>query len=59
MPSELASSLKKMYPLIDLEKIKNIIFSIDTLSDTMKEFYYNTIKIRKTEILDKYYNKIC
>lgn len=58
MPSELASSLKKMYPLIDLEKIKNIIFSIDVLSDTMKEFYYNTIKIRKTEILDKYYNKI-
>ena len=46
-----------MYKLIDLDKIKNIIDSIDTLSDTMKYFYYESIRIRKEEIIDRYYTE--
>lgn len=57
MPEGLNSALKRMYKLIDLDKIKNIIDSIDTLSDTMKYFYYESIRIRKEEIIDRYYTE--
>ena len=55
MPIKLKRSLLKMYDLIDMDRIKDIIYNIDTLSDSMKEFYYRTILLRKTEIIDKYY----
>ena len=58
MPEKLKQALLKLYKLIDMNKIKNIIYSIDTISDTMKEFYYKTICYRKEEIIDKYYNSI-
>lgn len=58
MPKKLAEALKNTYNLIDMHKIKEIIYSIDTLSNTMKEFYYKTILIRKEEIIDKYYKKV-
>lgn len=58
MPKRLETSLDKMYKLINMDKIKEIIYSIDTISETMKEFYYKTILIRKEEIIDKYYKKI-
>ena len=47
-----------MYDLIDMDRIKDIIYNIDTLSDSMKEFYYRTILLRKTEIIDKYYKMV-
>lgn len=54
----LSSAVKRIYPLIDLDKIKNIIYNIDSLSIKRKEFYFKTIEIRKREILDKYFNKV-
>lgn len=58
MPEKLKNSLKRMYSKINLDAIKNIIYSTPTLNDEMKEFYYKTIEIRKNEILDKYYKAI-
>lgn len=55
MPNKLKEELINIYNLIDLNKIKDIIYSIDTLSDNMKEFYYKTILLRKENIIDKYY----
>lgn len=47
-----------MHSKINLDAIKNIIYSTPALNDEMKEFYYKTIEIRKNEILDKYYKAI-
>lgn len=58
MPNKLKEELINIYSLIDLNKIKDIIYSIDTLSDNMKEFYYKTILLRKENIIDKYYKII-
>lgn len=58
MPNKLKEQLINIYSLIDLNKIKDIIYSIDTLSDNMKEFYYKTILLRKENIIDKYYKII-
>ena len=58
MPEKLAPAIKNIYNLINMDEIKKIIYNIDTLSDTMKYFYYQTILIRKEEIIDKYYKKI-
>lgn len=58
MPEKLKKALVEIYPMIDMSKIKTIIYNIDTLSEDMKEFYYKTILLRKTEIIDKYYKKI-
>lgn len=58
MPNKLKEELINIYNLIDLNKIKDIIYSIDTLSDNMKEFYYKTILLRKENIIDKYYKII-
>lgn len=58
MPSKLKDVLLEMYHLIDMDKIKEIIYSIDTISDTMKYFYYNSILFRKKELIDKYYDLI-
>lgn len=58
MPIKLKRSLLKMYDLIDMDRIKDIIYNIDTLSDSMKEFYYRTILLRKTEIIDKYHKMV-
>lgn len=58
MPEKLKNSLKRMYSKINLDTIKNIIYSTPILNDEMKEFYYKTIEIRKNEILDKYYKAI-
>lgn len=58
MPEKLKNSLKRMYSKINLDAIKNIIYSTPTLNDEMKEFYYKTIEIRKNEIIDKYYKEI-
>lgn len=55
MPDKLMSALVYIYDLIDMNKIKDIIYNIDTLSDVMKDFYYKTILLRKSEIIDKYY----
>ena len=55
MPNKLKEELINIYSLIDLNKIKDIIYSIDTLSNNMKEFYYKTILLRKENIIDKYY----
>ena len=58
IPKKLKNALLNIYKLIDMNKIKKIIYDIDTISDTMKEFYYKTICYRKSEIIDKYYNLI-
>ncbi len=58
MPDKLKKALIDMYNLIDMEKIKDIIYNINTISDSMKEFYYKTILYRKNNILDKYYKKV-
>ena len=58
MPPKLAVALLDTYDLIDMNKIKKIIYSIDTISNNMKEFYYKTILYRKTNIIDRYYNMI-
>lgn len=58
MPDKLKDALLYIYNLIDMNRIKDIIYSIDTLSDTMKDFYYSTIMFRKSEIIDKYYKMI-
>lgn len=58
MPDKLKKALIDIYDLIDMEKIKEIIYNIDTLSDYMKEFYYKTILYRKNNIIDKYYMKV-
>lgn len=57
MPDKLKNALIYIYDLIDMDKIKDIIYDIDTLSDVMKDFYYKTILLRKSEIIDKYYKK--
>ena len=58
MPNKLETALNKIYPLIDMTKIKKLIDDIEVLTDEQKDFYYKSIKYRKEFILDKYYKQI-
>ena len=55
---DLKKAMKVIIPKIDLGIIKNIIDSIETLSEYQKEFYYRCIVIRKEQILDLAYDKL-
>lgn len=57
MPPLLGKSLKDIHPLINMNKIKKIIYGLD-ISLPMKKFYYMTILIRKEELIDRYYNML-
>lgn len=57
-PKELKDAIMRIVPKIDMDKIKNIIDGIESLSDAQKEFYYNNILIRKEQIIDKSYKAI-
>lgn len=58
MPNKLSKALNKIFPLIDMIKIKKLIDDIEVLTDEQKDFYYKSIKYRKEFILDKYYKQI-
>ena len=58
MPDKLSLALNTIYPLIDMNKIKDIIYSIEVLTGEQKEFYFKSIMYRKELILEKYYKKI-
>lgn len=47
-----------IYPLTDMNKVKDIIYSIEVLTEEQKEFYFKSIMYRKEFILEKYYKKI-
>ena len=53
----LGKALKDIHPLINMNKIKKIIYGLD-ISLPMKKFYYMTILIRKEELIDRYYNML-
>lgn len=58
MPNDLKKQVKVIVPMINMDKIKEIIYNIDCLSDVQKEFYYKTVLIRKENILDIAYQSI-
>lgn len=58
MPDDLKKQIKIIVPMINMNKIKEIIYNIECLSNVQKEFYYKTILIRKESMLDVAYKHI-
>lgn len=58
MNEDLKKQIKEFVPKINMDAIKNFIYSIKEINDIQKEFYYKTIEIRKREFLDKAYLSI-
>lgn len=56
MNEDLKKQIIEFVPKINMNKIKEFIYSISELEDIQKDFYYKSIEIRKREFLDKYYN---
>jgi len=52
-------ALKRIVPLIDMNKIYQIIDETDYISDIRKEFYKRIINERYTKILKAAYDKLC
>lgn len=55
---ELNAALIKIYPLIDLEKIFNLIDEIECISETHKQFYKLMLQNRYEKILKYSYDKL-
>ena len=55
---EINKALIKIYPMINLEKIFNLIDDIDVISDIHKTFYKTMIKNRYEKIIKYYYMKL-
>lgn len=51
-------AIKRIVPLIDLQKINTLIDSVEQLSELQKEFLKKILKLRKELILDDAYNKL-
>lgn len=51
-------AIKRIVPLIDLQKINTLIDSVEQLSELQKEFLRKILKLRKELILDNAYNKL-
>jgi len=51
--------LKKIYPLIDIGKIDEIINQTPNISDIRKKFYKKIINMRYEKILKDSYEKLC
>jgi hypothetical protein len=51
-------AIKRIVPLIDLQKINTLIDSVEQLSELQKEFLKKILKLRKELILDNAYNKL-
>ena len=51
-------AIKRIVPLIDLQKINALIDSVEQLSELQKEFLRKILKLRKELILDYAYNKL-
>lgn len=51
-------AVKRIVPLIDLQKINTLIDSVEQLSELQKEFLKKILKLRKELILDDAYNKL-
>lgn len=51
-------AIKRIVPLIDLQKINILIDSVEQLSELQKEFLRKILKLRKELILDDAYNKL-
>lgn len=51
-------AIKRIVPLIDLQKINALIDSVEQLSELQKEFLKKILKLRKELILDNAYNKL-
>ena len=51
-------AIKRIVPLIDLQKINALIDSVEQLSELQKEFLRKILKLRKELILDNAYNKL-
>ena len=51
-------AIKRIVPLIDLQKINMLIDSVEQLSELQKEFLRKILKLRKELILDDAYNKL-
>lgn len=51
-------AIKRIVPLIDLQKINTLIDSVEQLSELQKEFLRKILKLRKELILDDAYNKL-
>lgn len=58
MPKELKEQILLVTPIIDMDKIKNIIDTTEGLSPIQKEFYFKTISFRKKFLLDRAYKKL-
>ena len=56
--SEINEALKRIYPLINLEKINELIDDISIISDTQKAFYKCMIKNRYEKIIKYSYLKL-
>lgn len=52
------NALKRIFPLINLEKINNIIDNTPSISDIRKEFYKKIINERYNKILKYSINKL-
>ncbi len=51
-------ALLRIYPRINMESIKNIIYEMTLITDIRKEFYYKILKLRYEEILKSSYEKL-
>lgn len=57
-PSDLKDAIKRIVPKINMEKIKEIIYTTEGLKESQKNYYYNDILLRKEQILDKALDKL-
>lgn len=51
-------ALERIVPLIDFEKIDNIIEEIEEISDIRKEFYKKILRVRYEKILKYSYDRL-
>ena len=52
-PKDLKGAILRIAPRIDMDKINAIIDSVPAISDVDKQFFKESIKIRKELIIDK------
>lgn len=57
-PKDLEKALLRVAPRIDMNKINDIINSVPCINEVNKQFFKESIKIRKELIIDKAYEKI-
>lgn len=50
--SDCNEALRRIVPEINMDAIKDMIYDIDCISETMKKFYYSMLMNRKEKILD-------